>query len=70
METYTTKYETDSQWESAVCLRKLKEGLSINPEGWDGAGDGGGLKGRGYIYIHIHIYIYIYLFLFIKVKIF
>ena len=24
----------------AVCLRKLKQGLCINPEGWDGEGDG------------------------------
>ena len=30
----------DSQWEFAVWLRKLKQGLCINPEGWDGKGDG------------------------------
>ena len=29
----------DSQWEFAVCLRKLKQGLCINLEGW--AGEGG-----------------------------
>jgi len=32
----------DSQWEIAVWLRKLKQGLCINLEGWDGEGDGGG----------------------------
>ena len=30
----------DSQWEFAVCLRKLKQGLRINLEGWDGEGYG------------------------------
>ena len=30
----------DSQWEFAVWLRKLKQGLCINLEGWDGEGDG------------------------------
>ena len=30
----------DSQWEFAVCLRKLKQGLFMNLEGWDGEGDG------------------------------
>ena len=30
----------DSQWEFAVWLRKLKQGLCINLEGWDGVGDG------------------------------
>ena len=39
-ETYITICKTDSQWEFAVCLRKLKQGLCINLEGWDGAGDG------------------------------
>ena len=29
----------DSQWEFAVWLRKLKQGLCINLEGWDGDGD-------------------------------
>ena len=32
--------KVDSQREFAVWLRKLKQGLCINPEGWDGAGDG------------------------------
>ena len=40
METYLTICETDSQWEFAVCLRKLKQGLCVNLEGWGGEGDG------------------------------
>ena len=40
METYIAIYRIDSQQESAVWLRKLKQGLCINLEGWDGAGDG------------------------------
>ena len=30
----------DSQWEFSVWLRKLKQGLCIKLEGWDGVGDG------------------------------
>ena len=40
METYITVSKIDSQWEFAVWLRKLKQGLYINLEGWDGEGDG------------------------------
>ena len=40
METYITICTTDSQQKLAVWLRKLKQGLSINLEGWDGEGDG------------------------------
>ena len=40
VETYITICKTDSPREFAVCLRKLKQGLCINLEGWDGAGDG------------------------------
>ena len=40
METYIAVCKIDSQWESAVRLRKLKQGLCINLEGWDGEGDG------------------------------
>ena len=36
MDTYITICKIDSQWESAVWLRKLKQGLCINQEGWDG----------------------------------
>jgi len=40
METYITKCKIDSQKEFALWLRKLKQGLYINLEGWDGEGDG------------------------------
>ena len=40
METYITICKIDSQWEFAVCLRKLKQRLCINLEGWNGEGDG------------------------------
>ena len=39
-ETYITIYKIDSQWEFALWLRKLKQRLCINLEGWDGEGDG------------------------------
>ena len=32
METYITICKADSQWEFAVCLRELKQGLCINLE--------------------------------------
>ena len=38
--TYITIGKMDSQWEIAVWLRKLKQGLCINLERWDGEGDG------------------------------
>ena len=41
METYITICKIDSQWEFSVWLRKLKQGLSINLEVWDGEVDGG-----------------------------
>ena len=37
---HITIYKIDSQWKFSVWLRKLKQGLCINLEGWDGAGDG------------------------------
>ena len=40
METYITMCKIDGRWEFAVWLRKLKQGLCINLEGWDGAEDG------------------------------
>ena len=40
METYITICKIDSQWEFAVWLRELKQGLCDNLEGWDGEGDG------------------------------
>ena len=36
METYITICKIDSQWEFAIWLSKLKQGLCINLEGWDG----------------------------------
>ena len=39
METYIAICKIDSQWEFAVWLRKLKQGLCINLKGWDGEGD-------------------------------
>ena len=47
METYITICKIDSQWEFAVWLRKLKQGLCINLEGWDGEGDGKELQKGG-----------------------
>ena len=48
METYITICKIDSQREFAVCTRKLKQGLCINLETWDGEGDGWeGQKGGG-----------------------
>ena len=40
MKIYITICKIDSQWEFSVCLRKLKQGIYINLEGWDGDGDG------------------------------
>ena len=40
VETYITICKIHSQWEFAVWLRKLKQGLCNNLEGWDGEGDG------------------------------
>ena len=39
METYITTCKIDSQWEFDVWLRKLRQGLCVNLEGWDGEGD-------------------------------
>ena len=59
METYITICKIDSQWESAVWLRKLKQGLCINVDVWDGEGDGREVqKARIYVYlwlIHVEV---------------
>ena len=59
LETYTTICKIDSQQEFAVWLRKLKQGLSINLERWDGEGDGKEVqKGGIYVYlwlIHVEV---------------
>ena len=53
METYITICKTDSQQEFAVWLRKLKQGLCVNLEGWDGERDGRQVQKGGDIYIHL-----------------
>ena len=40
-----------ANWEFAVWLRKLKQGLCINLEGWDGEGDGREVQKGGRICI-------------------
>ena len=49
METYITICKIDSQREFAVCLGKLKQGLCINLEGWEGEGDGTEIQKGGNI---------------------
>ena len=51
METYITMCKIDSQWQFAVCLRKLKQGLCFNVEGWTRAGHGREVQKGGDIYI-------------------
>ena len=51
METYITMYKIDNQWEFAVCLRKLKQGLCINLEVWGGEEDGREVQKGGDKYI-------------------
>ena len=50
METYITMYKRDSQREFSVSLLKHKQGLCINLEVWDGAGDGKEFQKGGYMY--------------------
>ena len=51
METYITICKIDGQQEFAVWLRKLKQGLCINLERWDGNGDGMEVQNGGDICI-------------------
>ena len=53
VETYITICKIDSQWEFAVWLRKLKQGLCINLEVWDGEGDGREVQKGADIYIPV-----------------
>ena len=53
METYITICKIDNQWEFAVCLRKLKQGLCINLERWDGEEDGREFQNGGDICIPV-----------------
>ena len=59
METYITICKIDSQWESPIWLRKVKQGLCNNLEGWDGEGHGRVVqKEHTYVYlclIHVDI---------------
>ena len=57
METYSTIHKIVSQWEFAVWLRKLKQGLCINLEGWDGEGDGREFQKGGDICISMADYV-------------
>ena len=60
METYITMCKIDDQCEFAVCLRKLKQGLCVNLEGWDEREMGGRFKTEGtYVYlwlIHVEVW--------------
>ena len=40
VETYISICKIDSQWECAMWLRELKQGLCDKLEGWDWEGDG------------------------------
>ena len=51
METYITICKIDSQREFVVWLRKLKQGLCNNLEGWDGERDRREVQERGDIWI-------------------
>ena len=52
METYISICKIDLQLEFAVWLRKLKQGLCINLEGWEGHGRE--VQKGGYIYIYTY----------------
>ena len=56
METYIAIRKIDSQWEFAVWLRELKQGLCDNLEGWDGREMGGRL-GREEIWVYLWLII-------------
>ena len=60
METYITICKTDSQWEFAVCLRELKQGLCINLEWWDGEVDERELQ-EGESFKREEVYVYLWL---------
>ena len=54
LETYITICKIDTQWEFAVWFRKLKEGLYINLEEWDG-------QKMGERFIKEGIYVFVWL---------
>ena len=51
VETYITVCKIDSQRECAVWFRKLRQGLCINLEGWDGEREGREVQKGGNICI-------------------
>ena len=53
METHTTICKIESQQEFAVWLRKLKQGLCINLEGWGREREGREVQKRGNICIPV-----------------
>ena len=53
METYITICKIDSQREFSVWLRKVKQRLCINLEGWDGEGEGREVQKGGHIHIPV-----------------
>ena len=54
MEIYITICKIDIQQEFAVWVRKLKQGLCVNLEVWDGREMGGRFKREG-IYVHLFL---------------
>ena len=53
MEAHITICKIDSQQKFAIWLSKLKHGLCINLEWWDGVGDGRDVQKGGNICIHM-----------------
>ena len=51
METYIAICKLNSKWKFALWLRKLKQGLYINLEEWDGEGDGKEVQKGGDLWI-------------------
>ena len=52
IKTYITICNIDSQWEFAVWFRKFKQGLCINLDRWDGAGDWREVQKGGDVYTY------------------
>ena len=55
MKTYITICKIESQWEFAVCLGELKQGLCINLEGCGREGDGKEIQDVYLWLIHIDV---------------
>ena len=55
METYETIFQIDNLWEFPVWLWKLKQGLCIYLEGWDGEGNGRDVQKGGDLCTYIYI---------------